>query len=393
VLALAVFVFVAANIFVGAKQGLGTLGALKQAINTAGYAAMMPVGVALMRDREMMLWFFRLATFVFLPVALYGIYQAIFGLADFEYDYLRSGYTIGAFELSDVRPRPFSTLNTAGSLGDMSAILFVMCLHPFITRRADGLTPGEKGGRVFIALIYALACILTLVRHSPFILFVVPFALFFFRTKRRTKIFYSVAVASFVVLVLSSSFLLRKLPEWDPSVHARSAFTEQLLRIQTYGDRLVGFSNLIEGTDMYSWFGLKENEKGGRTTFSHDPVSGALVDYGIVGLFVLSAAVALALKLAHGRLLKMVPGNDRETALVFLAMMVGLLTSHLLFHGVVTVFPANAFFWLLAGCFLKLTSGADEKPRHALVPHQVKLRAAGRERLRRERQGLPRFSR
>ena len=53
---------------------------------------------------------------VYIPVALYAIWQQIFGLSDFEFNYLQTGYTITVGLLDDVRPRPFSTLNSVHAL-------------------------------------------------------------------------------------------------------------------------------------------------------------------------------------------------------------------------------------------------------------------------------------
>jgi hypothetical protein len=364
VLMLGIAALILINFWTSKQAGADGLTALKAATNTGVYAALLPVALRMIGSEHSMMKVFRHATFIFLPVALYGIYQAIFGLADFEYDYLRSGLTLGVNELSDIKPRPFSTLNTAGSLGDVSAIMCTLCLHPFIIGTARSMSFGQRWSRVALALIYFVACLISLVRHSPFILLVIPVAFFLFRTKARTVIFYTLAVAGFILLVVLSPWLLTRIADWDPSVYAKSAIAEQALRIQTYGDRLVGFANLTESGDMYSWFGLEELEKGSRSTSSHDPVSGVLVEHGVVGLLAMIAGAFFALKAAHAQLLRMPEGTSRQTALLFLAIMVGVLSSHLLFHGVVTVFPVNVLFWLLAGC-LGALSISKESPLNA----------------------------
>ncbi|MGB8167931.1 MAG: hypothetical protein WCF18_10600, partial [Chthoniobacteraceae bacterium] len=105
------------------RESKQVLESAKAAVNNGLYVALMPVLAQFISNEEQIVKFFRLAVLLFIPVAAYGIFQAIFGFADFEIQYLRTGLTITANELN---PRPFSTLNSAGALGDMAAIMAIL---------------------------------------------------------------------------------------------------------------------------------------------------------------------------------------------------------------------------------------------------------------------------
>jgi hypothetical protein len=95
---------------------------------------------------------------IYMPVALYGIWQQLFGLTNFEIDYLKSGFTMDVGLLDDVRLRLFSTLNSPHALSVVMAMLSVVALAIPLHGRQRAWWQAPAG------LILAGGCIATFVR-------------------------------------------------------------------------------------------------------------------------------------------------------------------------------------------------------------------------------------
>ncbi len=337
------------NFLLAYREGAGLLEAAKQAANNGLYLVLALVALKLIERPEQVGKFLLTARWMFIPVAAYGIFQAFFGLADFEIEYLRSGLTIMVKEMWDVRPRPFSTLNSAHALGTVAAGFAVLSLYPILGHRGHRAVFGEKLKSGGLFLLYLAASLASLARTAIIVWVVGLFAFWCFRSRWRTKVFYWLSVAGFAGLIAASPFILENIAAWDPANDQQSAVVGQALRIQTYVERLRGFVNLTRSTEMYSLFGLREDQKMTEMTYNHDPISSLLVDFGLVGLATAMAVVFFGLRAIHSRLLARPPGEDRDTVVLLTAINVGWLASHVLFHGVITTFPVNAFFWLFIG--------------------------------------------
>src|SRR5208282_3198086 len=98
------------------RGGAGFLNGAQNLVNSGGYLPLVLITSMIFPKREDALNALRFALWAFLPVALYSIWQQFFGLTDFEVRFLQSGYTITVDDLDDVRPRPFSTLNSDHAL-------------------------------------------------------------------------------------------------------------------------------------------------------------------------------------------------------------------------------------------------------------------------------------
>lgn len=336
------------NFLIAKRAGAETLESLKQAANNGLYLTLTPIAMKLIQSPEQIGRVLLSARLIFLPVAAYGIFQAIFGLADFEIEYLKSGLTIMVKELFDVRPRPFSTLNSGTALSVIAASFALLSLYPLITRGKQ--TPyGERIKSISFSLLYLTAAVVSLVRGGIMVWIIGLIALWCFGSRFRTRAFYISGVAAFVLLIASSPYLIENIAAWDPANNVDSEVIGQAIRLQTYSERLKGFVNLTRSTDMYSLFGLPEYKKMTETTWHHDPISSLLVDFGIVGLATVATILILALRFVHVRLLALPEGTVRGTAVLLAAIDAGILVSHMLFNGIFGTFPINTFFWLFAG--------------------------------------------
>jgi hypothetical protein len=354
------------------KRGGGdTLESMKQAANSGLYMVLAPIALKILQNASEIEKLLLKTRIIFIPVALYGIWQSFFGLADFEIEYLKSGLTMMVKELFDIRPKPFSTLNSAGSLGTLTAGLAVLSLYPLLVKRTTQLTFFDKFASIGLFLLYLAASLVSMVRASVLVWMVALFGVWCFRSAARTRVFYWSAIGSFMVLIASSSYILSHIAEWDPANGAESAIAGQALRLQTYSERLKGFVNLTNSTDMYSLFGLPEDQKMRETTYNHDPLSTLLVDVGVVGLVAVIVPFVLIVRFLHKRLLGLPPGAHRDIAVLLVAINAGWLVSHLLFHSVISGFPVNAFFWLfggMAGALLIMERPSAEVPETDTAP-------------------------
>lgn len=395
----AVGVAMALNFFLAKRAGAETLESLKQAANNGLYLTLTPIAMKLIQSPEQIGRVLLNARLIFMPVAAYGIFQAIFGLADFEIEYLKSGLTIMVKELFDVRPRPFSTLNSGTALSVIASAFALLSLYPLIIRGRR--TPiGERIKSISLSLLYLTSAVVSLVRGGIMVWIVGLVALWCFGSRVRTRVFYISGVAAFALLIAASPYLIDNIAVWDPANNVDSEVIGQAVRLQTYSERLKGFVNLTRSTDMYSLIGLPEYQKMTETTWNHDPISSLLVDFGLVGLVTVATILILALRFIHVRLLALPEGPVRATAVLLAAINAGILVSHMLFNGIFGTFPINAFFWLFAGMLGVLLlrkdgeTAPDEvidvpapEPRWSRVGATSEPALAGEERFRRRYDG------
>ena len=76
------------------RGGAGFLNGAQNLVNSGGYLPLVLITSMILPKREEALKVLRFALWVFLPVALYGIWQQFFGFSDFEVRFLESGYTV-----------------------------------------------------------------------------------------------------------------------------------------------------------------------------------------------------------------------------------------------------------------------------------------------------------
>jgi len=361
ILGCAAVVMGAANFIISVKANGTMLEAAKNAVNNGVFAGSAVVALRAFRDEEDLERFIRVLLCVFLPVPLYALWQLAFGFADYEVEYLRSGLSIEIKQLYEIRPRPFSTLNSAGVLGTLCAALFILSLYPWIVRRYRAFRPRETVGSILCALIFFAGAVGSLVRSSHAVWLIAGVCLCCFGSRLRTRIFYVGAVSMLLFIILGASWIQEWLPYIDPAQFASSDYGTASLSILTYNDRLNGFINMTASTDMYSWFGIPESRQGFGSTFSHDPISGLIMKVGVVGFAAIAACLVLGLRWIHSHLLGLPPGRRPKLAVLLTSGLVGWLFTEILVSWVISTFPLNVIFWLFVGAvgFLLATPVTD----------------------------------
>lgn len=355
-------VLATASFITSLRKGGTFLEAAKDAVNHGVYTIVAVVGMRIFENAAQVEKFLRSALIVFIPVALYGLMQLTFGMADFEVEYLRSGLSIEIKQLYDIRPRPFSTLNSAGVYGTLCAGFAVLALYPRFARRHRPLAPGEGAGSVILPLIFLAGAVGSLVRSSHIVWLIALIAYGCFRSRKGTVLFYASAVGGFIALILSAGYLLEHLGDFDPGQLAQSDYGATVLTIATYSDRLKGFINLMSSPDMYSMFGLTNIKELTDMTYNHDPISTVLIEHGIVGLSILLIGAVVMIVWFHRRMLVMPKGRDRTLAVMLAALLAGWTAAEVLVKAVITTFPLNALYWLFLGALARLISRTKESP-------------------------------
>ena len=331
--------------------GTGLLAGLQNFANSGAYFPLMLITGILFPKPQDVKRFINFCLIIYIPVALYAIWQQFFGLNDFEINYLKTGYTVTVSLLDDdIRPRPFSTLNSIHALTVMMAILALLAffVHLKGSKRAAWQIPV---GILFMGGSWAS------MSRAGWVLFAVGvIAWICFRRASTTIGFYGLVTAFLILLIMNADPLLDSLATLDEKLPSDSDRAKQAFRIQTFSERLYGFRNMVTNPLFHTWFG---NPKMGAPTgevardeIAHDQLTQILVQYGFVGLSGFLSLMVGALWLTHRGILAQRDLETRKTAIALLAAVAAVLYSGMLFGSHLGVFPINVFFAFLVGSLL-----------------------------------------
>ena len=128
-LAIGISLMLLAGVAAARHPGAGMNGVLQAMANNGLYSLLLFVLPVLFRTSTEILHIWRFLVFAFIPVAIYGAVQQVFGFADFEIEYLLSGLSIEVKQLYSGQVRAFSTLNSPSALSVVCACLAVLSLY------------------------------------------------------------------------------------------------------------------------------------------------------------------------------------------------------------------------------------------------------------------------
>jgi hypothetical protein len=331
--------------------GTGLLAGLQNFANSGAYFSLILIAGILFPKPQDVKRFINFCLIVYIPVALYAIWQQIFGLNDFEINYLQTGYTVTVGLLDDIKPRPFSTLNSPHALSVMMAVLALLAffIHFKGAKRADWQIPA--------GFLFAAGCFSSVGRAGWVLLALGVIGWICFCRAWTTIGFYGLVTAFLVLLFINADPLLDSLDYLQQKLPAGSALTEQTFRIETFSERLYSFRNMVTNPLFHTWFGNPELQGHSDGTvaqdeIAHDQLTQILVRFGFVGLSGFLSLVVGALWLTHRRVLTLGNLETRKTAIALLTALAAVLYSGMLFGSHLGVFPINVFFALLVGCLL-----------------------------------------
>jgi hypothetical protein len=339
-------------LLLGAAMGFAAGGeglrALRIVADYGAFSYLMFVVPILFPTRDQLVKLMKYSLIVFAPVAAYGIWQRVFGLADFEMAYLLTGLSTESRQLDDTSVRPFSTLNAASSLTMVAAACVMLCVICWKAGRLSWVAAA------ILIPFFALSCFMTFTRVGWAVLVVSVALIPVMRSRIATAGMYVFGIVGFVVLVWQSDSIRPHLHDWQDEIYGRTTSDDEMqgLRIVTLSDRLIGFENM-KLRENWQPFGIKHqgadivglDRNRYSTTFSHDAVSGFLFQFGYVPMGIGVLMGLLAVTALHRAVFRL-PDDRQRFAQLGLAGAFGALLS-LATGGTVFQFPANIFFWML----------------------------------------------
>jgi hypothetical protein len=342
-LAVAILVAMAAVFCQSFLGGGGFVFALKDFANSGVYLLLILVGSFLFADVASIQRLLGFTLLIYVPVAVYGVWQQFFGLTAFEIDYLKSGYTIDIGLLDDVRLRPFSTLNSPHALSVVMAILSVLAfVTPLRGRR-------QARWQLPVGLTLAGGCIATFVR-AGWVLFILALIIWVCsRRKLTTFLMYGTIVAGFTLLFIKADPLLNSLDRLDGVLPDSGDVEDQAFRIGTFSDRLISFHNVMSNPAFHTWFGNRNSEElehDSREDEAHDQIGQILISYGFAGLALFVAGLVSGLWFAHRAVFRQEDRLKRQILLGVFSVVLATILSGMLFGSHLGVFPINVLFYL-----------------------------------------------
>ena len=353
----------------GIRIGNLDLSGIGAVANKSAYSLLVPIIYVLYRREgsvgiERLL---RFLTLVYVPVALYGLHQYFFGLAQFEIDYLRSGLTMTEANLYDVHPRAFSTLNSGHAFSVSMGILFLLAIA-LSSRHLRGHTGFlSSKGRWILPVLFITACFLSFGRGGWIVAVIGAVCMVAFRTKARVIAFYSIFSVCFSLLVWKADVIYESLGKIQSYLPTDSDFQQQAFRIGTYSERLYGFQNVFRNRAMWTWFGnpnlaYKPGQEEIIDEVVHDAIGQTLVSYGIAGLLTLVSGGSLALLFLHRRILSIPKGPGEILGRVLLSILIATFFGGMLTGSHIAVFPLNLLFWMTVGMLVTVAKTASRYP-------------------------------
>jgi hypothetical protein len=362
------------------EKGLRPSTILSEVANNGLYSLLLFLVPFLLPDLTSVLRTLRLLVIAYTPVAVYGIIQRTVGFQDFEVEYLLTGLSIEVKQIIANEVRAFSTLNSPTALGFASGACLIALWTVAGQRdaRASRVRFSWILGLVLTPVFLgALAC--STVRSAFILVPIGLMATWLFHSRLRLRLFYLAAGAAFVTLVLSSGWLLEKMPaamNKMAEMAGGSQFAEQMLRVGTYTERLVGFSQVLANPRAYSLFGFGA-ERGGQDDpefYNHDPLSTLLVRYGVLALLAVLGVGGLVMRHFHACVWRVRDPATHRVAALLLAVPLGFVAASLMQGSVFGTFPLNLLSFLFLGMLesLALHDARQHAPvRHAARPPAV----------------------
>ncbi len=362
-----------------------SIGKILQGTANGGlYGMLIFVVPMIIKSTDELLRLFKLVLWIFLPVAVYGIAQQALGFRDFEIAYLQTGLSIEIKQLFTDRVRAFSTLNSPTALSIVCGILVVIPFALGWVRVGSDRKRLIRPPMMILFTICYLGGLAASTGRSGFLMsFIFVLGIFCFRSKTGTLAFYAVGLSSFVALVLSARFLLDSIEQFTLTLLAKfgGVFREETINVNTFSDRLFGFTNVLLNPDAYTFFGYgpTAGTDPKDPLYNHDLISNSLVRFGAVPLFVMLACTVGFLIWTHRHILSIQDRRIRYVAATLLASAMAIFGISSTCGNVLSIFPANVFLWLaVSGTILASASEVRAKEPEVTRPPQL-------QRLRRQR--------
>jgi hypothetical protein len=290
---------------------------------------------------------------VFIGVALYMIKHGVYGLADFEYDYLLTNLSQEVRILVEgENMRCFSTMNGAGIVSVMCGIMFFWSFVS-VSKKSVLMT----FVRSMLAILFATACYLTLSRTGWLCGIVSILAYVLFRHWKSTVIAYITGISSVILLVVCSPLIkdMRILEHAETELKfllkSTDSRLEQATTIGSFNGRLNGWVNLMTKDNMLTPFGWKmkglDTKDYDLTELGDDIIFWSVVKYGYIPVIFGTTFFFAFLYKLHRFVCSLPYGSiERRISTICLATSIGILSGGIGNAAQLNVFPVNIYFYL-----------------------------------------------
>jgi hypothetical protein len=353
---------IAALNLIRSKDSGGVAASAQVFIGSSLYYFFIPLVSMLFREREDLQRLLRFSAYLFAPVAIYGIWQTIFGFLPFERKYLETGFTMMIGELADAHPRPFSTLASPHPFGVCMAILACVCA--FVPMQ--GTT--KRWWEYALAILFVAGCIASFARAAWFILIFAFVGWVCYRQKVTSLLYYGALTALFVLLFANADFMMDHLETAQDLLPTTTAREKEAFNLGTFGTRLWSFRNAVKNPAFHTWFGNPQIMKdfqsgeGNIEEAAHDQLTQILAAYGFVGVLAFVSILVGMLWTVHSRTFRLRQGFRRRAAIGLVSTLAGVIWSGMVFGQHLNVFPVNALFSMAVGILFVLILNNETQP-------------------------------
>jgi len=299
---------------------------------------------------------------VFVPVALYGIYQGFYGFTDFELAYLESGLTIESRQLNEQVVRRMSSLGTSASLSTITGTFAGLSFSFVALNPKMRLTPQKMFVKVLMGIAFSVCAYWTFSRAGWLCGIMAFMIVIILKSKTLTIISMIMSIIGIITLYSLADKLWQDdvLRDIQTSILENSdggAELEQAAKLVTWNARLESMSHFSRKSELWTPFGLKvagtEHVKKG--LWIHDPVTETLVKRGYIGLLIVFMIGIYALRKFFKFYWSLSSGSKDEKLLRFLFAGGGGIMVTGASHGAsLYVFPTNLMWALFFGAVFSL---------------------------------------
>lgn len=311
------------NFFVAGRTNASVMGVLQAGANVTSYFFLSFCVLKDFRNIQDYLKVVKFAAIVFIPVAIHGVVQAVYGYGGFEYDYLVSGHTT-ITNFADVDDtRPFSTLSSPGAFAFTSGALGAVCLI-LARSNKNNLTLANPVHTatwfpyvisVLLGVVLFIGCYVTKSRTQMLVVTCIIPYFFLIKNKTLTIFAYLSVFCSTVFLFLSSGYILENnlIQAYQnnivPTLKNITGLESRYFLLSTFSVRLEGWHNVVTNPEFWHPFGnaeIAEFRKGATPSelrqagvISHDMLSNTLISIGWVPLLILGMIGSSVLYRVH----------------------------------------------------------------------------------------------
>jgi len=319
--------------------------------------------------------FFKFLALVYIPVALWAIKQGIWGIADFEMQYLLSGLTVEIRQLGENVFRNMGTLSGAPAMSYTASILAAAMLIPFSwSQRRWTVAATINPFRFVFFVIFVVAAYYTYSR-TGWVIGVLAVCIFMvIRSQLMTYISAAAGACSLALLIIfaqdiiDADFLNETQNQLKQEV-SQSDQGDQVLVLGTVNGRLESLANLTNNPDTWTPFGLKVSSivSGQTVNFvhAHDAITEFVVLVGYVPLILILIIAPITMNRFYLIYMRLPASDAKMTASYFFSLGIGICLVSLGQLKSMFTFPVNLFWCFFLGfgicCYIFAVSQRDEK--------------------------------